>query len=122
MTVRIKVLELPETDEYSVIFSLGEHVIEAMINYCPYAIQKGSEYDVNINFTNFENSDWRISLVEEIALRHIKGYSYEAVGRYLGNSKIDIGIIIYCKEVDYYPVNIDDYISFKIDRLDIDFE
>ena len=117
-----KLLNISEINEEHITLLMGEHTIECFLNSCPYKIEIGNTY--NIELTINLSDSYQIKKVSNtgVSIEKIaRGYAYFLYGT-LKNDLIETFTDLYDEDVHYdHPELNDQFIKLEVDRIDVNF-
>ncbi len=116
---KMKIISLDDTDD--IVIKVGSKELSALISVAPYSIEEGKEYNGEISFYMFENFDLNIADVENRQITHIENYAYELTGKMIASDTIDVGFPITSEWIEDYSYLSGQYVTCRIDRLEVNF-
>lgn len=118
-----KVIELNNDIDEEVLLSFGELELNCFITSCPYKINVGDIYLVNIDLTFLDSEVIKHQCSNEFALDRLEdSFSYEVKGFKI-NDKIIVNSLTFCDEIyarEFEYINLE-FISMKPDRISVEF-
>jgi hypothetical protein len=121
-TILAKLLKTNENNEEDATLLINGLSIECLINSCPYAIEIGKTYPVEL--TLFLSDTYMISRAKKTdppVKKSSKGYTYFLCGT-LKNSVFESFTNFDDQDIHYdHPELNDQYVKLEVDRIDVNF-
>lgn len=115
-------LERDPINEEHVTLLIEGHVVECFVNSCPYSIEIGKSYSIDLSMYLSEacfvdRAFWRDSMIEKTG----PGYGYFLYGT-LNNEKFLSFTLLHDEDLHYeHPHLNDSFIKIEVQRLDVNF-
>ena len=116
---KMKIISLDDTD--NIIIQIVNQKFEAMLSMALYNIKEGEEYNGELSFYMFGGFELQIADNESYDITHIENYSYIITGKMIDSETIDVGFPITSEWLEDYSYLIGQYVTGKIDRLEVNF-
>lgn len=116
---KIKIISLDDTDD--IIIQIGDKKLEAMISMALYNLKEGEEYDAELTFYMFGDFKLQLAANERYDITHIENYSYAITGKMIDSETIDVGFPISSEWLADYSYLVGQYVTCKLDRLEVNF-
>jgi hypothetical protein len=116
-----KVLHIIDTNEEHVTLLINEHLIDCFTNSCPYEIEAGETYNIELTMNLSDSYQIKTTSCTDVLIEKIGGYSYFLYGT-LRSGVFETFTDLYDEDVHYdYPEFNGHFIKLEVDRIDVNF-
>ncbi|MGF6487362.1 hypothetical protein [Pseudomonas frederiksbergensis] len=116
-----KVLHISDTNEEHVTLLINEHIIDCFANSCPYEIEVGKTYNIELTMNLSDSYQIKKISCADALIEKIGGYAYFLCGT-LRSGVFESFTDLHDEDVHYdYPEFNDQLIKLEVDRIDVNF-